>query len=167
MRYAAHSQYSQSQTKNMNTMSTTDTSPMLVLERMFFAEMTYMKSGHKDIAILATAFHPDVVVHEPSSLPYCGDWNGLHGVAALLRQMDRCFSNMRVQDLQCTGTEAHLYVSCNLFLTARATGITINQPFVEILSFANGLLVEGRPYYFDTTEIGRALGNEYSTTFNG
>lgn len=147
-------------------MSTTDTSAMLMLERMFLAEMTYMKSGHKDTAILATAFHPDVVVHEPSSVPYCGDWNGLHGIATLLCQMDRCFSDMRVQDLQCAGTEAHLYVSCNLFLTARATGITIQQPFVEILRFENGLLLEGRPYYFDTTEIGRALGHESSSAFS-
>ena len=58
-----------------------------LVERMFAAEFAFMKSGGQDPGLLAEAFHRDVVVHEPASLPYSGDWRGLAGVADLIRHM--------------------------------------------------------------------------------
>ena len=139
-------------------------SSMHILERMFQAEMSFMGSDSKDIGILAGAFHPDVVVHEPTSLPYSGDWKGLDGIAGLMHQMNRAFSKMAVDELNCSGPPAKLHVSCTLHLTSRATGVSITQPFAEILRFENGLLIEGTPFYFDTTEIQAALQHPASTS---
>lgn len=139
-------------------------SSMQILERMFQAEMSFMASEAKDIRILADAFHPDVVVHEPTSLPYSGDWKGLDGIAGLMQQMNGVFSNMAVEDLKCSGSPSKLYVSCTLKMTSRATGVSIAQPFAEILRFEDGLLIEGTPFYFDTTEIQSALKHSVSTS---
>ncbi|NIC06162.1 nuclear transport factor 2 family protein [Halomonas sp. DX6] len=132
---------------------------MQMLERMFQVEMAFMQSESKDVRLLADAFHPDVVVHEPTSLPYSGDWIGLEGIAGLMQQMNRAFSKVAVEDLSCAGSPAKLYVSSTLHLTARASGISITQPFSQILRFENGLLIEGTPFYFDTAEIDAILNH--------
>ncbi|MGQ4878971.1 nuclear transport factor 2 family protein [Billgrantia sp. LNSP4103-1] len=132
-------------------------STMQMLERMFQVEMAFMESEPKDFRLLADAFHPDVVVHEPTSLPYSGDWKGLQGIAELIQQMSNVFSNFSVEDLSCAGSPTKLYVSCTLHMRARASGISITQPFSEILRFDNGLLIEGTPFYFDTAEIDTIL----------
>lgn len=137
-------------------------SPMQILERMFQVEMSFIGSEGKDIGILAEAFHPDVVVHEPTSLPYSGDWKGLAGVAGLMHQMNRAFSKIAVENLNCSGSPAKLYVSCTLHMTSRATGMSVTQPFAQILRFEDGLLIEGTPFYFDTAEIQAALSHPVS-----
>lgn len=141
----------------MKTSQEESISTMQMLERMFQVEMAFMESESKNTRLLADAFHPDVVVHEPTSLPYSGDWIGLVGIAGLMQQMSREFSNVTVEDLSHAGSPAKLYVSCTLHLTARATGISVTQPFSQILRFENGLLVEGTPFYFDTAEIDAIL----------
>jgi len=137
----------------MDPMQNADISPMQMLERMFHAELRFMTSKPKDIAILAEAFHPDVVIHEPRSVPYPGDWKGLNGVAALMKRMNDVFSNMSIEGLECSGSSERLHVACKLTVTSRKTGISITQPFAEMLKFEEGLLMEGTPFYFDTAEI--------------
>ncbi|MFQ3789297.1 nuclear transport factor 2 family protein [Halomonas sp. A29] len=141
----------------MKTSQEESLSTMQMLERMFQAEMAFMESEPKDICLLADAFHPNVVVHEPTSLPYSCDWIGLEGIAGLMQKMSKAFSKVAVEDLNYAGSPTKLYVSCILHLTARATGISVTQPFSEILRFENGLLVEGTPFYFDTAEINAIL----------
>jgi hypothetical protein len=62
-------------------------SAMELLERMFEVEMRFIQAEARDLEPLAHAFHSDVVVHEPRSLPYAGDWKGLDGVGALFGKM--------------------------------------------------------------------------------
>lgn len=91
----------------MKTSQAESLSTMQMLERMFQAEMAFMESEPKDICILANAFHPNVVVHEPTSLPYAGDWIGLEGIAGLMQKMSREFSNVSVEDLNYAGQDAN------------------------------------------------------------
>lgn len=129
------------------------TSAMQLLERMFDVELGFLGSDEKDVQSLARAFHPDVVVHEPASLPYAGDWNGLAGIAALLGRMSKVWSDMAVEDMIAARTEDIVFMSCTLKLTSRATGAVIRQPFAEVLRFRDGLLLDGTPFYHDTAGI--------------
>jgi ketosteroid isomerase-like protein len=133
-----------------------------LLTRMFDAEMSIVRSDHPDFEALANAFHRDVVVHEPASLPYAGDWRGLDGVGALFLRMRQVWSEMDVRALQAARSDDIVFMSCTLRLTSRATGIAIEQPFAEVLRFEDDRLIEGTPFYFDTAEIGRALQNRLS-----
>jgi hypothetical protein len=46
---------------------------MAILTQMFAAEMQFIESDQDDFSAIAAIFHPDIVVHEPASLPYAGD----------------------------------------------------------------------------------------------
>ena len=126
---------------------------MKLLENMFDVEMRFLQSGSGNIEMLTGAFHRDVVVHEPQSLPYAGDWNGLEGIAALFQKMQESWCDVAVENLQAAQNDDVVFMSCTLSLTSRANGVTIKQPFAEVLRFRDGRLLEGTPFYYDTSEI--------------
>jgi hypothetical protein len=130
---------------------------MRLLSRMFEAELGFLNGDTNDIRTLASAFHRDVVVHEPASLPYAGDWRGLEEIGALFRRMKDIWSDMRVDGLQAARLGDSVLMTCTLYLTARANGAKIRQPFAEVLRFEGELLIEGTPFYYDTGEIVAAL----------
>ncbi|TIO04935.1 nuclear transport factor 2 family protein [Mesorhizobium sp.] len=126
---------------------------MELLETMFEVEMRFLQSGPESLDMLAGAFHTEVVVHEPRSLPYAGDWNGLDGVGALFRKMREIWSDVTVEGLQAAQNDDMVFMSCTLSLTSRASGATVKQPFAEVLRFRDDRLIEGTPFYHDTSEI--------------
>ncbi|MGX1787480.1 nuclear transport factor 2 family protein [Bosea sp. NPDC055332] len=136
---------------------TSGLSAMELLERMFAVELRFLQQDEADLDLLATAFHPDVVVHEPASLPYAGDWRGLDGIGRLFRTMRATWSDLTVEGLQVAKTGDTVFMSCTLRLTARSSGKTLLQPFAEVLRFEGGRLIEGTPFYFDTAAIKAAL----------
>ena len=129
-----------------------------LLARMFDVELCFLQSGNPDLRMLATAFHPDVVVHEPKSLPYAGDWVGFDGIGALFRRMREAWSDLEVQRLEATRDGDVVFMVCTIHLTSRTTGASITQPFAEVLRFKNDLLIEGTPFYYDTAELLAATG---------
>lgn len=130
-----------------------DLSPRAIVERMFSVEMAFLASDEKDIRQLAEAFAEDVIVREPASLPYRGNWKGLDGIAALFAKMGEVWSDMKVDGLQVSGSPEEIHLSCNLTMVSRATGRTVIQPFCERLRFRDGRLIEGIPFYYDTQEL--------------
>ena len=133
-------------------------SAMELLTRMFDVELRFLRSDTPDLRMLATAFHPDVVVHEPKSLPYAGDWTGFEGTGALFRRMREVWSDLRVEQLEATRDGDVVFMACTIDLTSRATGVSITQPFAEVLRFKNDRLIEDTPFYYDTAEILTAIG---------
>lgn len=141
----------------MNAHTATEPSAMELLERMFAIEMRFLELPEADPDLLATAFHPDVVVHEPVSLPYAGDWRGLDGVGRLFRTMHETWSELAVDGMQAVKSGDTVFMACTLRLTARRNGAVIEQPFAEVLRFEGGRLIEGTPFYYDTAAIMAAL----------
>jgi ketosteroid isomerase-like protein len=129
-----------------------------LLTRMFDVELRFLQSDKPDLQSLATAFHPDVVVHEPKSLPYAGDWTGFEGIGALFRRMREVWSDLKVEKLEATRDGDMVFMACTIDLTSRATGAGVTQPFAEVLRFKNDLLIEGTPFYYDTADILAAIG---------
>jgi hypothetical protein len=124
-----------------------------LVERMFAVEMAFMGSNPRDVGQLATAFAEDVVVREPHSLPYGGNWIGLDGISALITRMSDVWSDMRIADLEVTGSPERAYLSCELTMVSRMSGKTIIQPFCERLDFREGRLIDGIPFYYDTQAL--------------
>jgi ketosteroid isomerase-like protein len=133
-------------------------SAMELLTRMFDVELRFLRSDTPDLRMLATAFHPDVVVHEPKSLPYAGDWTGFEEIGALFRRMREVWSDLTVEKLEATRDGDVVFMACTIHLTSRATGVSVAQPFAEVLRFKNDLLIDGTPFYYDTAEILAAIG---------
>lgn len=141
----------------MNGESNDQSIALQLLQRMFEVEMHFLKSDEKDPKMLASAFHPEVVVHEPASLPYAGDWRGLEGIGALFLKMREVWSDMGVEGMEAVRSGDTVFMTCTLRLTTRATGATIEQPFAEVLRFEDRLLRDGTPFYYDTAAIVAAL----------
>lgn len=132
--------------------------PNAMVERMFAAEFAFMQSDGQDLSLLAAAFDPEVVVHEPESLPYAGDWRGLDGVGRLIRVMSATWKDMSIESLECAASGSSILLACSLTLVGRATGTQIVQPFAERLVFRDGRLLDGTPFYFDTAALRSAIG---------
>jgi ketosteroid isomerase-like protein len=130
------------------------------VERMFASEFAFMREGGSNLQLLMDAFHPQVVIHEPLSLPYAGDWEGLNGVAALLTKMNAAWSDMTVSELEIHGDGERVLLACQLRMVVRRSGQIVEQPFAERLHYADGILMEGTPFYFDTVEIAAALNSD-------
>ncbi len=141
----------------MNQTSNTNAEAMGILTRMFAAEMQFMKSAHEDFAGIAGIFHQEIVVHEPASLPYAGDWRGHTSLGALFKSMHDVWSLMNVEDMRATIDGDTLFMCCILVATARRSGKEVRQPFAEVLRIKDGLVIEGTPYYYDTAAICAAL----------
>ena len=137
---------------------TTEPNALQLLQRMFDVELRFMRDPDADHSILAQAFHPDVIIREPASLPYAGEWVGFDGLARLFGRMREVWSDLRVEDMQAAQQDQTVYMTCSLHLTARATGATVVQPFAEVLRFRDQRLLHGVPFYFDTCELLAALG---------
>jgi ketosteroid isomerase-like protein len=135
------------------------TEAMAILTRMFAAEMQFMESDQEDFSGIAAIFHPNIVVHEPASLPYAGDWRGHESLGRLFKGMSDAWSSMSVENMRATLDGDTLFMCCTLIATARNSGKEIRQPFAEVLRIESGLVVEGTPYYYDTAAIGAALSD--------
>ncbi len=128
-----------------------------LLDRMFEAEMACLAHSG-DTRFLAEAFDTEVVVREPESLPYRGEWRGHDGVGALFKAMNRVWSSIAVEDMRCARDEDRVFMACTLRLTARTRNVTVSQPFAQSLRFRQGLLLEAIPFYYDTAALIEALG---------
>ena len=136
-----------------------------LLERMFAVERRFLRSDSGTAGLLATAFHPDVVIHEPASLPYPGDWCGLEGVTALFRAMRETWSDIRAEDMRSARDGDTVFMACTLHLTSRATGRSTTQPFAERRCCDSGRLNQARSpralvYYERFEDIRDALQRE-------
>jgi ketosteroid isomerase-like protein len=131
----------------------TEMTPRTIVERMFSVEMAFLNSDRKDLRPLTRAFAVDVLVREPQSLPYRGDWAGIEGIAELMARMNDVWSDMSIDELDVAGSQGRIYLSCKLTVVSRASGKTVTQPFCERLHFRDGLLVEGIPFYYDTQAL--------------
>lgn len=141
----------------MSTTATDQDTAMQLVKHMLDVEMNFLDSEAKDIETLASAFHRDVVIHEPASLPYAGDWRGLEGVAALIRSMSNTWSDVRVDDLVVARSGDTIFTTCTLNVTSRTTGVVVTQPFAQVLRFKDALLLDGTPFYFDSSELVAAI----------
>jgi hypothetical protein len=129
--------------------------PREILDNMFHAEMLFMEKN--DDSAIKQAFHPDIVVHEPESLPYAGDWSGYQELKQLWRMMNQCWESIAVEDMDVAINDNLLFLRCKLVTTSRKSAKTITQPFAQSLTIEDGLVKDVIPFYFDTSAIHQAL----------
>jgi ketosteroid isomerase-like protein len=138
-------------------MSKASAKAMGIINRMFTAEMQFFHTDGEEYSGVESVFHPDIVVQEPNSLPYAGDWYGYGELIKLWGKMNECWDSIKVEDMQTTIDDNSLFLTCTLIAKARKTGIEIRQPFSEYLELKDDLVVKAIPFYFDTVAIKEAL----------
>lgn len=130
-----------------------------ILHRFYAAETAYLQSEPKDFSAMAAVLHPDCVMHQPSSLPYGGSWQGHDGFRRWMAAFGAVWSTLVVADptLLVSGADV-IFVRSTVRATARASGAELSWPLLQMVMVRDGLIREMRPFYWDTAAIVEALG---------
>jgi ketosteroid isomerase-like protein len=112
----------------------------------------------RDLQGVLAAFDDAVVVNEPPSLPYGGQYSGpnavvRHAQGYLATWNDRQEADDRRLDPEIIAQGEHVAVMWRQRGHDRSTGRSIDSPVVSLYRLANGKVVEARMFHFDTAQL--------------
>jgi ketosteroid isomerase-like protein len=99
----------------------------------------------------------DLVIREPASLPYGGEWRGKDALQRLYAHVMSFWDEPRVEWIDLIGGDGHTVALLRFTMTARATGTRVTQTVCEVTRFAEGKMAEMQIHYFDTAALLKAL----------
>jgi ketosteroid isomerase-like protein len=100
----------------------------------------------------------DFVIHEPSSLPYGGDWHGKDALQRLYTHVFGYWRDPQVEWLDLTGGERHAVALLHFTVTPPDNGNRFSQHIAEVTRFDDaGKMASMRIHYFDTGEMARQI----------
>lgn len=122
------------------------------------AEYSSTRNAKSRIALLETV-HPEIVLHQPSSLPYGGRFAGRASFGDWLDRFMDTWEDVTPVDpatIEC-GADT-LVITVTMQAVARSTHRAISMPMCQIIRFAEGLPIEWRNFAWDTKAMSDALG---------
>lgn len=116
----------------------------------------------RDLEAYLAVGHPEVVIREPGSLPYGGEYHGLEGLKRHAAGWMRTWAPLQPEDerkLDADFIDAGDHVIARWRLRARtpAGDGMLDMPMVGIYRLRDGKLVEAQMFYSDTAEVLRFL----------
>jgi ketosteroid isomerase-like protein len=100
----------------------------------------------------------DLVIYEPESLPYGGEWNGRDALQRLYAKVMNYWADPSVTVRSVIGDEEWAVALLDFTMTSRSTGERFTMPVAEASRAAGGKIVEMRIHYFDTVKLLRRIG---------
>ncbi|HZH02165.1 MAG TPA: nuclear transport factor 2 family protein [Myxococcaceae bacterium] len=136
-----------------------DNFPMAGLMRFYEAEARYAASGSaEDRGALLSTLHPDVVLHQPQSLPYGGEWRGREAFGRWLDAFVQTWTGVTPTDPVFYPCGEDVLVSTvTMRARARVTGTDVVMPMCQVIRFADGRPVDWRNFAWDTARLLDAL----------
>jgi ketosteroid isomerase-like protein len=118
----------------------------------------------RDLGTYLAACDREVVIREPGSLPYGGEYHGLEGLRQHAAGWMRTWAPLQPEEerkLDAAFIDAGDHVIARWRLRARATdgSGTLNMPMVGIYELRDGKLVGAQMFYSDTAAVLRFLEN--------
>ncbi|MEE4201343.1 nuclear transport factor 2 family protein [Erythrobacter sp.] len=123
------------------------------LVRLIFAH-----AGRGEWDVIEPHFSDDLVIHEPASLPYGGEWRGRDALRRLYAHVMEYWEDPEVVVEAITQGGDHAVAVLSFAMTARSTGRRIATHVTEVSRMEGGKLAEMRIHYFDTAALLEALG---------
>lgn len=99
----------------------------------------------------------DLVIHEPPSLPYGGEWRGRDALRRLYTEVMGYWADPSVAIRSIVGDEEWAVALLDFTMTSRATGDRFTMPVAEASLAAGGKIVEMRIHYFDTAGLAKRI----------
>jgi uncharacterized protein len=133
--------------------------PTRSLARFYEAEARYSKSKDPaDRSALLETLHRDIVLYQPESLPYGGEWRGREAFGEWLDAFVGAWAEVTPTDPVLYACENDVLVTTvTMRARARATGIEIAMPICQVIRFAGELPIEWRNFAWDTAVMLDAL----------
>jgi ketosteroid isomerase-like protein len=117
--------------------------------RIFF-DAAKANNSEQMLAVL----HPNLQVIEADSLPYGGTIKGRELFAEFTKTVFTTWRNTSVTVEELIGDGQYVVVLATMSGEGKATGEPFNMPIAEVWRFdASGLVVEIKPFYFDTKKL--------------
>jgi ketosteroid isomerase-like protein len=133
--------------------------PTALLDRFYEAEVRYIAAGGAargaDFSEMAACLHPDVVMHQGPSVPFPGDWVGVNEVERFFAVLAETWVDMEILDVTYFVGEDGVAIRMRGVLTSRATGLTVDMPVGQFITFREGLIRDWTVLYDDPVEVGR------------
>lgn len=107
---------------------------------------------------LEAHFSDDLVIHEPASLPYGGEWHGRDALRRLYATVMGYWEDPEVVVDAIVDGEEWAVAILRFTMTSKVTGERFTQFVSEATRVADGKVVEMRIHYFDTAELVRQTG---------
>jgi hypothetical protein len=128
--------------------------------RFYDAEAHYSASGSAtDRKRMLATLHPNIVLYQPESLPYGGQWKGREGFGRWLDAFVESWIDISPLDpVFHTCGEETLVSMVTMRATARSTGTQIEMPMCQVIRFSDDLPIEWRNFAWDTARMRYALG---------
>jgi ketosteroid isomerase-like protein len=100
----------------------------------------------------------DLVIHEPESLPYGGEWRGRDALRRLYAEVMTYWADPSVELRTIVGDEEWAVALLDFTMTSRTTGQRFTTPVAEASRAVGGKIVEMQIYYFDTASLVKQIG---------
>lgn len=105
-------------------------------------------------------FDPDVVFHEPSSLPYGGAHIGLQATQEAVSRMSGAYAQLRTTFEEITFARDIALAYQTISYRIKGNGNTGTMPVAELYRFKEGKVVEWRALYSDPAKLAEAIQGE-------
>ena len=100
----------------------------------------------------------DLVIYEPTSLPYGGAWQGRDALRRLYTEVMSYWADPQVAVRSIVGDDERAVALLDFTMTSRATGERFTTHVAEASRAVAGKIVEMRIHYFDTVELLKRIG---------
>lgn len=121
-------------------------------------KLLYGRAGSGDWDAVEQMMSPDLIIHEPASVPFGGEWRGRDALKRLYMTVMGKWENPKVQVKAFVGDDLYVVALLDFTMTSKLTGRTFTQPVAEVSKVEGGLVTEMRVHYFDAAEIAREAG---------
>lgn len=119
----------------------------------------YDCAAQGDWDAVAAFMAEDLVIHEPATLPYGGEWRGRDALQRLFECVMAFWDDPEVEWIDMVGGETRVVALLRFTMTARTSGKRFSQRVAEVTTFnPAGLMSEMHIHYFDTGEMARMIG---------
>jgi ketosteroid isomerase-like protein len=133
--------------------------PFKSLMRFYEAEARYSATGDTgDRSTLLAALRPDILLYQPESLPYGGEWRGREAFGQWLDAFLQTWTGVTPTDpVFHTCGDDTLVSTVTMRASSRATGREIDMPMCQVIRFSDDVPIEWRNFAWDTAKMLNAI----------
>jgi ketosteroid isomerase-like protein len=126
------------------------------LDAFYAAEAAYLAGGLGDPEAreaFRACFTPDVVVREPESLPYGGEWHGHDGVERLMARLREVYDEAGFADRETYECGDTVFMLMRSRVRSRRTGRRMTNSVLQRIELRGGLIAAMEIFHWDPLAI--------------
>lgn len=114
-----------------------------------------------DVDAVNALLHPDFKLYEPDGVPYCGEYAGKEGFWELWEKFCATWTDVSISGHHIFESTTEDACAVLMYLSGKAvrTGKDFSTSLIELYRLKDGLIIEIKPFYFDTKYLAELQGS--------